>query len=92
MSDERIGKVIDDMGVTLDLTSTQRLASVLIIGKVIDLKDGGSYLVIGSNQLDWIEIDGLLKAMDRVQSAQTLLRLSNACECSCDEGDSDNGA
>ena len=81
---EPIGKMLDELGVTLSIEPNQRLVSVYVIGKVIDLDAGTSYLVLGSNNLDWIDEGGLIAAAEKLRSASIAMQLSG-CDCDGDE-------
>ena len=68
MSDQRsAGSILDGLGVTLDLADTDLLTDVMVVGKIADLTDGGTNIVIGlSDGMDWVNQLGLLAAANVV--------------------------
>jgi hypothetical protein len=79
---QEIGRLIDELGVRLDLEDTQRLTSVFVIGKVMDLNNGNAYLVLGSNGLDWIDEGALIHAANvaRTETVAHMMRHNGRCE------------
>jgi hypothetical protein len=82
MGRQRIGHILDELDVQLDIGSNQRVTQAFIIGKVMDLDTGASYLVLGSNGMDWIEEGGLLSAANEARRAtiQEMLMHTGACD------------
>ena len=81
-----LGNVVDQLGVTLDISKTQRVTELFIVGKVMDLTDGQVYLVLGSNGLDWITECGLLDAAEKARavSIAAMVRTNAVCpRCGC---------
>jgi hypothetical protein len=66
-----VGEIIDALGVKLDLSATQQLTDVIVVGRVVDFEDGNTGLMIGSSDgLDWILELGLLTAARQILGAQ----------------------
>jgi hypothetical protein len=60
------GPIVDDLAITLDLNDTDRVTEALILAKCQNLETGSVSLIIASNDLDWIQIGGLMMAADQV--------------------------
>lgn len=60
------GPILDELGVTLAVKDQDRVTEVLVLAKVMNLEDGQAGLIIGSNDLDWIQIEGLVGAARQV--------------------------
>jgi len=61
-----IGPVLDQLGITIDLAPQDRLVEVMVLAKVMNLDDGMPSLYTVSNDLDWIQMHGLLAAAKQV--------------------------
>lgn len=66
MSEQKIGPVLDGLGVTLDLDDGDLVESVVVIAKVVDT-DGQASLYLGDSEgMSWIDRIGLLAAAQQV--------------------------
>jgi hypothetical protein len=66
-ADQPVGPLLDALGVTIELEANQHLTEAIVLGKVIDLDDNTTGLVIGSsNSLDWIAQRGLVAAAQHI--------------------------
>lgn len=90
MQGETIGQMVDGLGVTLNIGRSQRLVSVLVIGKVINMNDGDASLVIGSSKLDWIEEGGLMEAAQLIRK-QVVQDQMTTVDCDDDEDEGEHG-
>lgn len=69
MSEQKIGPILDGLGVTLDLDDGDLIASVIVLAKVVDA-DGLVSLYVGDSEgLSWIDQMGLLAAAQNVVQA-----------------------
>ncbi|MFF6931495.1 hypothetical protein [Streptomyces californicus] len=66
--EQKIGDILDGLGVALDMDDGDLIASALVIAKVIDA-DGDAHLaMMTSDGLSWIEQNGLLASAQQVVS------------------------
>ena len=78
MRDETIGSMVDGLGVTVQLGAAQRLSSVLVIGKLVDMDSGEMSLVVLANQgMDWVDQSGLLAAGKLVHEEEMRRKLES---------------
>lgn len=76
-ADQPVGPLLDALGVTIELEANQHLTEAVVLGKVVDLEDNTTGLVVGtSSRMDWIAQRGLIDA------ARHIL---NSCECHDDD-------
>jgi hypothetical protein len=76
-SEQLAGSLIDALGVTIELDDNQHLTEVIVLGKIVDLVDNTTGLVIGASAgLDWISQRGIIAA------AQHIL---DDCTCQSDD-------
>lgn len=67
MSDQKVGALLDSLGVTLDIDESQQLTDVVVLGKLADFGTGGTAVVIGNSEgLDWIAQRGIVSAAQHV--------------------------
>lgn len=72
MTEQKIGPILDGLGVTLDMDDGDLIASAVVLAKVID-SDGDVSLYIGtSDGLSWIDQLGLLAAAHQVSQQTTI--------------------
>lgn len=72
MAEQKIGPVLDGLGVTLDMEDDDLIASAVVLAKVVD-NDGQVALYIGvSHGLSWIDQLGLLAAAQQVSQQTTI--------------------
>lgn len=70
MADERIGQLLDTLGVTADLDNGDLVTDALVILKVLQ-PDGSIALSIGATDTrDWINQTGLLRAAIDITEGQ----------------------
>lgn len=63
MSDQKVGELLDTLGVTLDLEEGQQVTEVVVLAKLSDFRTGETAVVLGiSDGLDWIAQRGILSA------------------------------
>jgi hypothetical protein len=71
MADEKVGALLDSLGVTLDIEDGQQLTEVVVLGKLADFESGGTSVVIGGSEgLDWIAQRGLVSAAQYVMDTE----------------------
>lgn len=63
------GPILDELGVTMELSEQDRVTEIVVIAKTTDLDTGLVALVIASNELDWIAQGGLLAAARQVENS-----------------------
>lgn len=61
-----LGPILDELGVHIHLSDSERVTEVLVLAKTVDLDDGDVSLYVVSNELDWIAQCGLHSAAGRV--------------------------
>lgn len=67
MADQKVGELLDSLGVTLDIDESQQLVEVVVLGKLADFDTGGTSVVLGNNEgLDWIAQRGIVSAAQHV--------------------------
>lgn len=67
MSDQKVGALLDSLGVTMDLGEDQQLVEVVVLGKVAHFDTGGTSVVLGNSEgLDWISQRGIVSAAQHV--------------------------
>jgi len=61
MKEQKIGWILDNMGVRLELDPDDQIIEVIVIAKVSKFEGGGTALCHGSNQgIDWVAQQGLI--------------------------------
>ncbi|PVC80615.1 hypothetical protein DBP19_36365 [Streptomyces sp. CS090A] len=66
--EQKIGDILDRLGVTLDMDDGDLIASALVIAKVIDADGDAQLAMMTSDGLSWIEQNGLLASAQQVVS------------------------
>lgn len=60
---EPIGGIIDGLGVSASLETTQKITEVLVLAKITDFEDGSTSVgIYNSTGMDWISQLGLFRA------------------------------
>lgn len=72
--EQKIGDILDGLGVTLDMDEGDLIASALVIAKVIDAEGDVSLAMMTSDGLSWIEQNGLLASAQQVVSQREVDR------------------
>lgn len=72
--EQKIGDILDGLGVTLDMEDGDLIASALVIAKVIDEEGDVSLAMMTSDGLSWIEQNGLLASAQQVVSQREVDR------------------
>lgn len=68
------GPILDDLGVTIGMDESDRVAEVLVVAKTVSMNTGDVALVISSNDLDWVAQWGLHAAAGHVFARPDVLR------------------
>lgn len=77
-ADQPVGPLLDALGVTIELGPNQHLTECVVLGKIIDIDDNTTGLVVGASLgCDWISQRGLVAAAQHI--------LDNTCECQSDD-------
>jgi hypothetical protein len=67
VSDQKIGELLDTLGVTLDIDDGQQVTEVVVLAKLSDFDSGGTAVVLGASEgLDWITQRGIMSAAQHV--------------------------
>lgn len=69
MSDQPLGPILDELGVTVDLHEHDRITEVMVIAKVTDLSNGDVGITVSTSGLDWVAQAGLHACVGRVLDA-----------------------
>jgi hypothetical protein len=72
-SDERapIGPLLDELDVSVDLSTDDRITDVLVICRVHNLETGRTAVGVYHNDLDWIMQRGLVAAAEHILTGAT---------------------
>ncbi|MGW7398013.1 hypothetical protein ACWGH7_16130 [Streptomyces cyaneofuscatus] len=64
--EQKIGDILDGLGVTLDMEDGDLIASALVIAKVVDSAGDVSLALIKSEGLSWIDQNGLVTSAQQI--------------------------
>ncbi|MFH8483603.1 hypothetical protein [Streptomyces sp. NPDC018055] len=64
--EQKIGDILDGLGVTLDMDDGDLIASALVIAKVVDSSGDVSLALIKSEGLSWIDQNGLVTSAQQI--------------------------
>ncbi|MFC8008660.1 hypothetical protein [Streptomyces cinereoruber] len=72
MSEQKIGPILDGLGVTVDLDEGDLVASALVIAKVVDANGRTVLSLSTSDGLSWIDKNGLLFSAQQILNQEEI--------------------